>query len=427
MPKNKKLDKDETKDLKEQRRAIQEVLKKENKVAKDEKANENNKEKKLENIQDEKPKGKVDAVQEIRKEVKEIKPISPIKSEKKPRRFFKIILIIFLLIVLAVIIFLVVFGFGIYKYKWQNSFTDNLVKYVPYPVLLLDYKIIKYQDYKDVLGPIKHYLEQQLKVEQDQKIKKEIEGYLKEDNLNKVVLNKLVNDNFRIKESQKFGILVSQAEINNEFDNIVRQAPGGREDVEKTLFNFFNWTTDQFKKYVLVPYLYNNKLQDKISQDEKINGEAKKKSEDILALVKKGEESFENLAVKYSEDLTASNGGDIGIFGKGEMDKEFEYAAYNLEPNQISDLVRTKDGYHIIKLVERIKNDDDSFRLHVKDILIKTKNVDQWLSEEIAKSKVIIILPGYKWEKSCGKVLAKNENCSSENNLPLPSNLNIQK
>lgn len=427
MPKNKKLDKNESKDLKEQRKAIQEVLKKENKVVEDEKADKKNIEKKPENIQNEKPKGKVDAVQEVKKEVKEIKPISPIKSEKKPRRFFKIILIIFLLIVLAAVIFLVVFGVGIYKYKWQNSFANNLVKYVPYPVLLLDYKIVKYQDYKDVLGPIKHYLEQQLKVEQDQKTKKDIEEYLKEDNLNKVVLNKLVYDNFRIKESQKFGVVVTQAEIDSELDNIIKQAPGGKADVEKTLLNFFNWTTDQFKKYVLVPYLYNNKLQDKISQDEKINGEAKKKAEDVLALVKKGEESFENLAEKYSEDLTASNGGDIGIFGKGEMDKEFEDAAYNLEPNQISDLVRTKDGYHIIKLIEKIKNDDGSFRLHVKDILIKTKNIDQWLSEEIAKSKVIIILPGYKWEKSCGKVLAKNENCNSENNLQLPSNLNIQK
>ncbi len=63
--------------------------------------------------------------------------------------------------------------------------------------------------------------------------------------------------------------------------------------------------------------------------------------------------NFIELVQKYSEDPTAANGGDLGVFGKGLMDKNFETAAYNLEPGQISDIVKTPYGYHIIKLTSK--------------------------------------------------------------------------
>lgn len=72
---------------------------------------------------------------------------------------------------------------------------------------------------------------------------------------------------------------------------------------------------------------------------------------EILGKLKKGE-SFAALAQNYSIDGSRRRGGDLGFFGKGMMVKEFENAAFALEKGQISDLVKTQFGYHIIKRLE---------------------------------------------------------------------------
>lgn len=60
-------------------------------------------------------------------------------------------------------------------------------------------------------------------------------------------------------------------------------------------------------------------------------------------------ESFAKLAEQYSIDGTRKRGGDLGFFGHGEMVREFEQAAFALEVGQVSPVIRTQFGYHIIK------------------------------------------------------------------------------
>lgn len=86
--------------------------------------------------------------------------------------------------------------------------------------------------------------------------------------------------------------------------------------------------------------------------DENTVTAARKKAEDLLARLKKGE-SFEELAQKYSDDPgSASKGGDLGFFGSGMMVKPFEEAVFSLQPGGLSELVKTDFGWHIIRLDE---------------------------------------------------------------------------
>ena len=80
---------------------------------------------------------------------------------------------------------------------------------------------------------------------------------------------------------------------------------------------------------------------------------AKKQAEDLLAVVKKSPASFAEIAKKNSQDpASAVNGGDLGFFARGAMTKTFEDAVFAMSAKQISEVVESDFGYHIIQLAE---------------------------------------------------------------------------
>jgi len=96
--------------------------------------------------------------------------------------------------------------------------------------------------------------------------------------------------------------------------------------------------------------------------------EIKKKADDVLKQVKKGGK-FEDLAKKYSEDPGSKDkGGDLGWITQGQTVPEFEKAAFSLSPGQVSDLVKSQYGFHIIKVVEKETAHTKPFQ-EVKDSL----------------------------------------------------------
>ncbi len=92
-----------------------------------------------------------------------------------------------------------------------------------------------------------------------------------------------------------------------------------------------------------------------VKADASMNAEAKAKAkaraEELLAQVRKAPDTFADVARKSSDDTgSAAAGGDLDFFGRGSMVKPFEDAAFSMKPGEISNLVETDFGYHIIKL-----------------------------------------------------------------------------
>jgi peptidyl-prolyl cis-trans isomerase NIMA-interacting 1 len=67
------------------------------------------------------------------------------------------------------------------------------------------------------------------------------------------------------------------------------------------------------------------------------------------ASIRSGQKSLGELAITESDDSSAKKMGDLGFFGRGDMQKEFEEAAFQLKPGEVSNVVETASGLHLIQ------------------------------------------------------------------------------
>lgn len=295
----------------------------------------------------------------------------------KSKKVARIVTTFVFLLLLGSMVALTVFGIGIYKYKWplEDKTISKVIEYIPFPAARVNYQFISLKEYKANLDALNKYYaatgaSDNAELEQQ---KEEVRAS---------VLDRLIDTDVINELNKSHEIAVSQEEIDVELDRVVEQT-GSREDVEKTLNELYGWSVGQFQDNVLIPYLGRTKLEKKIISDPQINNESWDKAQEALKRVNEPDADFAEIAKEISEGPSAPDGGDLGEFGRGEMVKEFEDVVFQMEPGQISDIVQTQFGYHIIKLEE--KKDD---RVHARHILIQPKDFDEWLTEE--KDKLAI-------------------------------------
>ncbi len=118
--------------------------------------------------------------------------------------------------------------------------------------------------------------------------------------------------------------------------------------------------------------------------DEMKKSEAKEKIKKIKQKLNKGDD-FAALAKEFSECPSKNNGGDLGYFQRGQMVKSFEDAAFALKTEDVSDIVETQFGYHIIKVVDK-KADKTIAYENVK------KDLAQHLKQEKTSQEVKIYI-----------------------------------
>ena len=94
---------------------------------------------------------------------------------------------------------------------------------------------------------------------------------------------------------------------------------------------------------------------------------------EVKQSIEAGDQSFEDAAAVYSEDASASTGGDLGTFDRTRMVDDFTAAAFALPVGQISDPVETQFGFHLIEVLEQEMEDDEVARIHARHILLKVE------------------------------------------------------
>lgn len=148
-----------------------------------------------------------------------------------------------------------------------------------------------------------------------------------------------------------------------------------------------------------------------VNDEEKAT--ARTRIEDLRKRITEGGEGFAELAKKYSDDSgSGANGGDLGWQKRGTFVPEFEAMVYKLEPEQISPVVETEFGFHIIQLIERRGN-----LIHARHILIRPQITEADLDKAEAKlDSIRQLLVSNNINFSAAVKLFGDKNTSSYNN-----------
>ena len=227
---------------------------------------------------------------------------------------------------------------------------------------------------------------------------------LERSQIKKQVLENLIARELLYQESQTKGIKVDQKEIEAQVTALKGRFPS---EVEfKNALSTMNLTEAdlrfQFERDLAIRKLLDDQIGDKVAVSEKESkayydnnlesfkkpeqvrashilikvdpgadeakkAEARTKIESVQAKLKKGED-FGALAKEYSEGPSGPKGGDLGFFGRGQMVKPFEETAFSMKPGQVSGMIETRFGYHLIMVAERTPESTLSYE-EVKDRL----------------------------------------------------------
>ncbi len=193
----------------------------------------------------------------------------------------------------------------------------------------------------------------------------------------KNILNQLIDYELFYQQAQKEKVKISNDEISLEIDKIKDNFSSPEEFTEVLKANNITLTQlkDDIKRQLMINKIlektknqvtitdeellkYYNENKESLFEPEKVHArhilvETEEEANNLLLQLKEGLTDFAELAKEKSIGPSAPSGGDLGFFARGQMVKEFEDAAFSLEPGEINDVVQTQFGYHIIKCEEK--------------------------------------------------------------------------
>ena len=229
------------------------------------------------------------------------------------------------------------------------------------------------------------------------------------------MLNTLIDNKIIELEAKKEDITVSDDAIKAEYDELV-ESYGGKDALQETLdANGLTKASvqDNIRMYLLTKnviansidisdeelkqYFEENKAD--YGQQEQVAAshiflEDEETAKEVEAKLKAGED-FAELAKTYSIDTdTSEDGGDLGYISRGQMDEQFEEAAFALEKDEVSGVVQSAEGYHIIKVTGKVPAEEAVFE-DVKDEVYETllesrinEEYSTWLTEKQEQYKI---------------------------------------
>ncbi|BCY27155.1 peptidylprolyl isomerase [Flavobacterium okayamense] len=192
-------------------------------------------------------------------------------------------------------------------------------------------------------------------------------------------LDLFIGYKLKVEKAKKLG-LQNNTKYQNELNSYRTQLAKNYLNDSKVTTELVNEAYDRMKTEVRASHIL---VMVDENADAKDTLKAYNKVLDITKRLKSGEK-FEDLALKFSEDPSAKvNKGDLGYFSAFKMVYPFESAAYNTKVGEVSKIVRTRFGYHLIKVTDKRENRGEVTVAHI--MLLKPENLDPEKTKEVEK------------------------------------------
>ena len=240
------------------------------------------------------------------------------------------------------------------------------------------------------------------KVDGEKILQTELDEALR-DQYGAAVLDTLITNKIVELEAKKQNITVTDEDIQAEYDELVESYGG--EDAIQAVYEANGLTEEAVKKNIRTYQLTKNVIaaslditdeeieqyfednKDLYGQEEQVVAshillEDEETAKEVLEKVKAGED-FAELAKEYSTDTaTKEDGGDLGYISRNQMDEAFEEAAFALEKEAVSDIVETDEGYHIIKVTNKVPAEEAVYEDVKEEVYVDL--LESRVSEEYA-------------------------------------------
>lgn len=296
--------------------------------------------------------------------------------------------------VLVLLILAVAGGAGtyrVYKYNSQDNFSLAVAKILHLPAFKINND---YVDYTEYVTDLKANT-----LAQSSAQAQAAGATFTPEQLSDQVMIRLANNVLLEQAAKKYDVAVEDNDVEPLRQEIITKF-GTKEAADEEVKKLFGWDMKTYEKRVIYPDVLQGKLNDTLSSDQAAKDTVRARAEDVLKQLKSGTD-FAELAKKYGEDGTATKGGELGYFARGEMVPQFEAAAFALKKGETTQqLVETSYGYHIInvedKKTEKVKDAAgktvDTEQVQARHILIRFPSLEQYMADAVKNSKVKLYL-----------------------------------
>lgn len=276
------------------------------------------------------------------------------------------ILIWFFLLVLFFAAGSSVLALGIYEFGWSGPW----MAYIPLPAALVDGRFITQRDVFRRVGAYQTLTGEQA------------------DNQRKTVVEKLTEEKIIADLAKKRGITVNDQEAEQYYSSLLNRFGIKSEDASNEIRQKFGWSPEEFRRYLVIPDLLETKLKILFMAAAE-DGSVFRQMRLIENRIGAGLDFIE--AVKlYSEDEESRYiGGETGYRRLNEIEPWILDEVRALKNGEVSDIIVSSNGYHVMQMVAREGSGDDE-QVLLRQIFIKGPSFEEYLEKEKENHRIYV-------------------------------------
>jgi parvulin-like peptidyl-prolyl isomerase len=291
----------------------------------------------------------------------------------------------------------------VYFFPNATPSLQSLVRRLPYPAVVVGYgNVISFRELSENMESIKHFYENQDFSQLGFRIDFSTEEGKKRLKVReKEVLNKMIEDEAIIRLANERGVFVSQEMARQGVARKLEEY-GNADQVKQNLERLYGWSLTDFEEKVVVPSLYEEKLNELFQKETNPSAVAKEKIEKATEALRKGAD-FAQVVKQYSDGQTADAGGDLGWFALEDLAPELRTPVTLQKVGVPSNVIESSLGFHII-LVEEVKKEKDKQLYRIRQIFARKETFADWLSEQMRAMPMWVLDPDYRFDDTNARV-----------------------